>query len=203
MRRAAVKHGHCCGYKMSPEYTVWKTMVARCTIKKRKEYPKYGGRGISVCPQWIGPGGFERFLADLGPRPDLSYTLDRIDNAGNYEPGNCRWATRRQQILNRGNTVWVEHEGERITLVDLAEKTGISPKTLHNRMVRGMPDGKTLASPVAKKNGLVVVGAVGKTLREWSAVYGVKASTIRGRLLHGWPPEMAVKTPAGGRPDRK
>jgi hypothetical protein len=78
-------------------YQTWNAMHRRCTNPKARDYPYYGGRGITLCERWQ---TFENFRADMGERPD-SLTLDRIDNDGDYEPGNCRWATRLQQTRNR------------------------------------------------------------------------------------------------------
>lgn len=80
------------------EYNSWQNMIQRCTNVNRKEYANYGGRGITVCPEWR--LSFEAFYKDMGPRPE-GMTLDRADNEGNYEPGNCRWATRSQQNHNQ------------------------------------------------------------------------------------------------------
>ena len=81
----------------TPEYRAWANMWQRCTNPKAAGYENYGGRGIRVCERWR---LFENFLADVGPRPE-GLTLDRINNDGNYEPGNCRWATRSEQQFKR------------------------------------------------------------------------------------------------------
>lgn len=85
----------------SPEYRSWASMIARCENPKYHHFHRYGGRGIRICERWR--NSFELFLSDMGPRPSLKHSLDRKDNDGNYEPGNCRWATAKEQRLNRSN----------------------------------------------------------------------------------------------------
>jgi hypothetical protein len=87
------------GLKKSIEYSTWQTMIVRCEYPKAKGYERYGGRGIKVCERWR--NSFENFLADMGRRPSSKHSIDRIDNDGNYEPGNCRWATDDIQNANR------------------------------------------------------------------------------------------------------
>lgn len=100
----------------------WRSMVARCHDPKHRDYPNYGGRGIYVCEQWR--NDFEAFFRDYGVRP-LEKTLDRIDNDGPYSPENCKWATRGEQTRNRRNTIFLQYQGRRVTLAELAKYLGI------------------------------------------------------------------------------
>jgi hypothetical protein len=95
-----LSHGHCVNGQDSPTYRSWYNLLSRCTNANHNSYERYGGRGITVCERWQGKGGFQNFLEDMGPRP-LGKTIDREDNDGNYEPGNCRWATKEEQTVNQ------------------------------------------------------------------------------------------------------
>jgi hypothetical protein len=109
-------------------------MMRRCYSTRHPAHYRYGGRGIKVCDRWH---DFLAFLADMGQRPSLGHSLDRIDNEGNYEPGNCRWATRTEQARNRRTSRFVEIDGERKTLVEWGEISGINPQIIGDRFDRG------------------------------------------------------------------
>jgi hypothetical protein len=96
--KANFKHGYAHSGAESSEFNIWCTMKARCFNPNSEKFPDYGGRGITVCERWL--NSFENFLADMGPRPE-GKTLDREQVNGNYEPGNCRWATPKEQRANQ------------------------------------------------------------------------------------------------------
>jgi hypothetical protein len=107
-------------------------------------YDLYGGRGIKVCEQWR---DFENFLADMGEQPS-GKSLDRIDNDGDYEPGNCRWATAKQQSRNRGNNRLLAYGGKTRCVTEWAEMTGMGSSVIYGRLSRGWTVKATLTTPV-------------------------------------------------------
>lgn len=113
-------------------YRCWQNMIARCTQSSNPAYRHYKKRGITICDRWH---KFENFLSDMGDMP-TGLTLDRIDNNGNYEPDNCRWATRREQANNRTTNVRFTYQGHEYTLSELARKTEVSKDLLRQRLCR-------------------------------------------------------------------
>lgn len=122
----------------TPEYVAWTGMKARCYNPHRESYCHYGGRGITVCDRWR--DDFRAFLADMGPRPDADHSLDRIDPNGQYEPSNCRWANRSQQVRGRRMGLYATVNGERLHLMEWAARLGIAYVTLYRRMTRMTPE---------------------------------------------------------------
>lgn len=126
------------GMRYSPEYSSWQAMKWRCLDPNNADYPRWGGRGIGVCQEWV--DSFEAFYAHLGPRPKGT-TLDRIDGSRGYEPGNVRWATPKQQARNRKDFVIIKTPLGVMPLIDYAAKIGISDGAAHLRLKRGTLDG--------------------------------------------------------------
>lgn len=134
--RSAPRHGNARAGAKTPEYYAWMNMRGRCNNPKADRYPRYGGRGITVCDRW--QTSFENFLADMGPRPPGT-TLDRKNNDGNYEPGNCRWATRTEQESNKSTSLTLMVAGERLHVSEVARRNGVKPDTAFKRILNGWP----------------------------------------------------------------
>lgn len=122
------------GMRSSREYSSWRSAKDRCTNDKCKDFPEYGGRGISMCAEWL--DSFECFFSCMGVRPENT-TLDRIDVNGNYEPGNCVWATHQQQIRNRRKSTYATWRGTKTHLSIVAAELGITFGAAFMRNKRG------------------------------------------------------------------
>lgn len=123
----------------SPLQKTYYSMLNRCKNPNHKHYKHYGGRGISVCPDWDCKDGIYSFLAwakESGWRPGL--TLDRIDNDKGYSPNNCRWATKKEQLRNRRNTRLYEYKGFMLTVSEIAEIENIPAEKLRYRLGKGL-----------------------------------------------------------------
>ncbi len=132
------------GASFTPEHATWCRMRGRCGNPNFPQFKDYGGRGIRVCERW---NSFENFLADMGPRPSAQHSLDRFpDNDGHYEPGNCRWATKAEQLENRRITIYVEINGVTRSTIGWSQITGISKTLIRKRWNRG-DRGQALVRP--------------------------------------------------------
>lgn len=128
----------------------WESMKKRCYQKNHAKYPMYGGVGITVCDRWR--KSFRAFIEDMGPKPTPMHTIDRYPNqAGNYEPGNCRWATHSEQAANRKNNIKVVYEGREVLLLDLVRELGINRGVVYGRLKLGWSLADALTTPVAKR----------------------------------------------------
>lgn len=139
------------GNERVPGYRTWLSMIARCENPRTESYPRYGGRGITVCERWR--GSFADFIADVGPRPSPSHSIDRINVNGNYEPGNCRWATAVEQQRNRRSNRVLTINGRTQCLQAWADEVGIKSVTLQRRISKGMPPELAVLKPVRPGHG--------------------------------------------------
>lgn len=131
------------------EHGTWTRMRRRCSNPLDKDWRLYGERGIKACERW--DGSFKAFLADMGDKPSPRHSIDRIDNNGDYEPGNCRWATPKEQARNTRRTRLLTYQGQTRCLREWAEVLGMAEQTLSNRIHRGWSVEDALTRPVDKK----------------------------------------------------
>jgi hypothetical protein len=117
-----------------PGYNSWKNMVNRCTNAKDKDYARYGAIGINICPSW--QYDFQAFILHIGPKPSPAHSVDRIDNAKGYEPGNVRWATAYEQQANKNNTRMVEYQGVYQPLCQIPRHPSVSVGCVAARVFR-------------------------------------------------------------------
>lgn len=141
--RAVITHG----MTHSSEFKIWTSIKQRCLIPHNDNYPDYGGRGIRVCDRWC--DSFEEFYADMGPRPSSRHSIDRIDVNGHYEPGNCRWATAREQCRNKRTNFVLTFQGKTQCAAAWSEEIGLPAQTIIARVRRyGWSDERALTEPI-------------------------------------------------------
>lgn len=185
-KTASVTHGQ----YLSGAYRSWTAMISRCAYPKNASYKDYGGAGISVCERWM---KFESFHEDMGDRPEGA-TLDRYpDGGGNYEPGNCRWATPLQQTNNQQRTRRVAYRGVEYTLRELSEATGVSLTLLRNRMRRkGISVEELVERPapirVSEETATGIRESLGKgeSQKKIAARFGVSQTIVSDIYLGRW-----------------
>ena len=135
------KHGMC----HTSEYRCWAHIISRCTNPLVQYFFLYGGRGITVCNRWH---TFENFFHDMGYKPSPAHSIDRIDNNGNYEPGNCRWATSTEQSNNKRNNKRITNNGLTLTSAEWARKLGGSASLINSRIKLGWSEEKAVTMPL-------------------------------------------------------
>lgn len=175
-----------------PTYISWESMLGRCHGNDPHRTKNYGQRGIKVCEMWL---IFANFLADMGERP-AGTSLDRYPNVdGNYEPGNCRWATKAEQSRNRRNNCHITHNGATKTAADWAEELGMSQKTIARRIREGMTPEQALTPP--RTTRYIQHDGKRMTPTEWAKFHGWEDGIVLRRLRRGWSEIDAVTIPPG------
>jgi hypothetical protein len=152
----------------SPIYNVWCGMKSRCYNKNRKSYPRYGGRGISVCKEWI--HNFKTFAVDMGERPN-GYTLERIDNNKGYSKDNCKWASRSEQQLNREITGKFLVDGVIVIPCVVARENGMKGETILKRIKKGLPLNEVLSKERTIKTEHLIGGGKANGIRQKSKTH--------------------------------
>lgn len=171
------------------EYNTWYSMQRRCYSEDNDNYHLYGGRGIAICDRWI--ESFDNFVEDMGKRP-MGTTIDRIDNNGNYEPSNCRWATGREQNINSSFANIINDNGEEVCLDEFAKRYQISQSTVAFRLKNGMSVDEAKAPPKEKHQVKINFKGVDYTLRGLRRAFPFSQNTMRRRMLKGVNPEIAL-----------
>jgi len=191
----STKHGFAPSGRQPPTYHSWLGMKARCTNPKHKSYPDYGGRGIKVCERWM---AFENFYADMGEKPART-SLERANNEGNYEPGNCYWASPTQQANNMRSNRVIAFRGVSRNLGEWAATLRISKTTLAERLSK-WPIARALSvknTPPSKRarNRLLTWNGETMNLTEWAKRQGLTLRVLHYRVSRGWTTERALSTP--------
>lgn len=125
------------GMSRSSEHKSWSHMIERCTNENSVDWDLYGGRGVRVCERWQGEEGFANFIEDMGRKPSSKHSIDRRDNNGNYEPGNCRWATASQQARNRRSNHLITFNRKTQCVADWADELSLDRRLLFSRLDDG------------------------------------------------------------------
>lgn len=182
LRSRSITHGHALDRTVTPTLSSYRNAYSRCYHQSAARYAQYGGRGIKMCARW--KNSFEAFLEDMGERPDGT-TLDRYPNRdGDYEPGNCRWATSAEQGTNKHATIQVECEGKKISLRQFAARQCVSYKALHKR-VMGNHEDPYQASEALKLPKPVLHEGERMTVKEFAARTGVNYKALHSRMTRG------------------
>ena len=181
------------GSVSNPTYRVWQGIKMRCLNPNDTGYHNYGGRGIKVCERWL---DFDTFLHDMGARPN-GFEIGRIDNNGDYEPGNCRWETRREQMSNTRRSHMLTWKGKTMTLTEWAKRLGITPNALTDRIRRKLPMDQIMqVGNQGREEVILEWDGRSQTATQWAQELGINRETLYARLYAGWSPERALSTPA-------
>jgi hypothetical protein len=185
------------------------SMRQRCYNPKCKAYKHYGGRGITICDEWLeDPKSFFNWSFANGYEEGLALSIDRIDNDGPYSPENCQWTSGEVQGNNRRNNVLLTHNGITLSISQWAKKLGVRVNQIYGRKRRGWSDEKILTTPFAplkkKRWPFLTFKGETKTQKEWANELGVSTAVINARLnRYGWSIEKTLTTPVIPRNKKK
>lgn len=171
------------GMHNSPEHRTWVEVHRRCYNENTAQYKDYGGRGIRMSDEW--KNSFEAFYRDMGPKPGSAYSIDRIDNNGNYEKGNCRWGTRTTQSNNTSTNVRYDFEGESLTIAELASRFNMPYATMRMRLIY-FPIDVAVNKDIRFLKFKFTMNGVTKTMKEWLAKAGITFEEYVSRRELGW-----------------
>lgn len=196
------------GYRGTPTYASWINMRRRCYDSSRKDYPRYGGRGIQVCTEW--QNSFLAFLCDMGERPH-GMTIDRINSNGDYHKENCRWITPKGQSRNTCINRDLTYKGKTKCLAEWADQYGLLQVTLTKRLNEGWPIEKALKTPlnatrkgVAHNRKKITYRGKTKDIKSWARHFGINYATLHKRIsTYGMSFEEAVTKPVRKNVKRK
>lgn len=179
-----------------PLYATWNNIRQRTGHKSHPSYVNYGGRGIKLHPEWYQDFfTFNSYVeTTLGPRPH-GMSLDRLDNTGDYVPGNIRWATKVDQSVNRRSTIFLEFRGETMCLTHWASRVGVGVSTLFNRYRLGWSTEEILMTPMnamARPRRVITFAGRSQGLCVWAKELGISHKTLSGRLDRGWSLDKAL-----------
>jgi hypothetical protein len=184
-----------------PIYIVWQNMRCRCENPTDKSFPNYGGRGIRVCERWQ---VFENFRDDMLGTYQPALQIERVNNHGNYEPSNCRWASRKEECRNRRSNVLIDTPWGRVTVAEAAERSGVGYTTVLRRVHAGWAPDRLLELP--DDNRLIPTPWGSLTVTEAACRSGVHPRTLATRVALGWhedrlfkqvPASRLIETPWG------
>lgn len=164
----------------SKEWDAWSSMVQRCTNPNNKRYYSHGGRGITICDRWI--KSFENFLSDMGRAPSKGHSLERKDNDGNYEPSNCKWATKIEQANNKRTNIRIHFNGRTQTLKQWCDELSLPYLRVKARIHRGYsPEVAFSDTPKGIRIDSILLELDGRTqtITQWSKELGISYTKIR------------------------
>jgi len=190
---AKTKHG----MSRTRIYRIYRGMLDRVLNPNKHNYPRYGGRGICICPEWLdkesGFMNFYRWSMVNGYTDELS--IDRKDVNGNYTPGNCRWITNKEQQNNKSNSHFITYKGVTKTARQWSEDIGGSSILVSERIRRGWSEEEAITTPPRNVKGTITYKGKTQSLHRWAIELGISYSALSKRLRNGWSISKALSTP--------